>query len=411
MSTTETRRPAPRAPQQPEPADNNTPAWLIVTLREVMVKARDRSYLISTLVTLVLIVGAVAFNAYTANRGTDYTVAVTGDAGQSVVETADAASSSDGGSTTFTAVTADSPDAARELVSSEEADAALLQGSDGSWTLVGGEEIDNDLRSPVAEALRLTVIGTNAAEAGTTSEELLAGSELQEELLTGNAENALLATIVGFVFSFLFYMSAIIFGMAIANSVLEEKQNRVVEILATAIPIRQLLYGKVAGNTVLAMVQLGLYGGAALVALNLTDTADMVGTIIPASGWFLVFFLAGFLILASAWAMIGSMASRSEDLNNSSTPVIAVIFAALFAGMFAKGQLLVIASYVPVVSSVAMPIRMLSSEVPLWETFLSLAVALAAAYALLRFSENIYRRAVMQSGGALTLRKAMKLES
>lgn len=410
MSTTETRRPESSASPRPEAAANNTPPWAIVTLREVMVKARDRSYLISTLVTLVLIIGAVVFNAYMANRGTDYTVAVAGAPGQSVVETAGEDAGADD-NTTFEAVTADSPEAARDLVSNGDADAALLQDSDGAWTLVGNEEIDGGLRSAVAEALRLTVINDNAEAAGTTGTELLAGSELKEELIEGNAENALLATVVGFAFSFLFYMSAIIFGMAIASSVLEEKQNRVVEILATAIPIRQLLYGKVAGNTVLAMIQLALYGGAALLALNLTDTADMVGMIIPASGWFLVFFLAGFLILASAWAMLGAMASRSEDLNNSSTPVLAVVFAALFAGLFAKGQLLVIASYIPVVSSVAMPIRMLNTEVPLWETFLSLALALAAAYALLRFSENIYRRAVMQSGGALTLRKAMKLES
>ncbi|MCC9197088.1 ABC transporter permease [Arthrobacter sp. zg-Y820] len=410
MSTTETRRPDSSAPQRPEPAEDNTPPWAIVTLREVMVKARDRSYLISTVVTLVLIVGAVVFNAYMANRGTDYTVAVTAGSGASVVDTAGQSASADG-STEFEAVTADSPEAARNLVSDGEADAALLQDSDGTWTLVGDEEIDSGLRSSVAEALRITVINDNAEAAGMTGTELLAGSELEDELLDGDADNALLATIVGFAFSFLFYMSAIIFGMAIASSVLEEKQNRVVEILATAIPIRQLLYGKVAGNTVLAMVQLALYGGAALLALNFTDTADMVGMIIPASGWFLVFFLAGFMILASAWAMLGAMASRSEDLNNSSTPVLGVIFAALFAGMFAEGQLLVIASFVPVVSSVAMPIRMLNSEIPLWETFLSLGIALAAAYALLRFSENIYRRAVMQSGGALTLRKAMKLES
>ena len=150
---------------------------------------------------------------------------------------------------------------------------------------------------------------------------------------------------------------------------------------------------------------------AALLALTFTDTAELAGSIIPASGWFLLFFLVGFLILASLWAMIGSMASRSEDLNNSSGPVLTIIIVALFAGLFAKGQLLVVASYVPVISTVAMPVRMLSAEVPLWETLLSLAVALAAAYALLRFGERIYRRAVMQSGGALTLRKAMKLEA
>lgn len=386
-----------------------TPAWAIVTLREVMVKARDRSYLISTLVTLVLIVGVVVFNAYMSSKAEEYTVAVTGADAVSVVETAHATGQADGGNTSFEAVEASSREAAEELVRSGEADAALLVAYDG-WTLTGNEELANGLQQGIAEALRAEVLEINAANAGTTPEALLEGSEFKTTLLNGDAENQFVAQFTGFVFGFLFYMAAIVFGMAIATSVLEEKQNRVVEILATAIPIRQLLYGKVAGNTILAMIQLALYAGAALLALTFTGTADSVSTIIPASGWFLVFFLVGFLILASLWAMIGSMASRTEDLNNSSGPVLTVIIVALFAGLFAKGQLLVAASFVPVISTVAMPVRMLSGEIPLWETFLSLALALAAAYALLRFGEKIYRRAVMQGGGALTLRKAMKLE-
>ncbi|WP_433122439.1 ABC transporter permease [Arthrobacter koreensis] len=386
-----------------------TPAWAIVTLREVMVKARDRSYLISTLVTLVLIVGVVVFNAYMSSKAEEYTVAVTGADAVSVVETSHETGQADGGNTSFEAVEASSREAAEELVRSGEADAALLVASDG-WTLTGNEELANGLQQGIAEALRAEVLEINAANAGTTPEALLEGSEFKTALLNGDAENQFVAQFTGFVFGFLFYMAAIVFGMAIATSVLEEKQNRVVEILATAIPIRQLLYGKVAGNTILAMIQLALYAGAALLALTFTGTADSVSTIIPASGWFLVFFLVGFLILASLWAMIGSMASRTEDLNNSSGPVLTVIIVALFAGLFAKGQLLVAASFVPVISTVAMPVRMLSGEIPLWETFLSLALALAAAYALLRFGEKIYRRAVMQGGGALTLRKAMKLE-
>ena len=406
--STATRSPE-KTEQQAEPG-STSPAWAIVTLREVMVKMRDRTYLVSTLLTLLLIAGSVLFSGYMASRGSDYTVAVTDAAAEEIVGTADTLGRENDGNTTFEAVTADSSEAALQLVRDEETDAALLRGENGIWTLTGKEDIGSDLRGPVADALSSYVISTNAAAAGTTAEQLTAGSELEESLLEGDAENSGLAAAVGFVFSFLFYMATIIFGMAIATSVLEEKQNRVVEILATAIPIRQLLYGKVAGNTVLAIVQLALYAGAALVAMNVTGSAEMLGFIIPVSGWFLVFFLVGFLILAAGWAMLGSMASRSEDLNSSSTPVMAVIFAALFAGMFAKGQLLVIASFVPVISSVAMPIRMLNSEVPLWQTLASLALALAAAYALLVFSARIYRRAVMQSGGALTLRKAMKLE-
>ncbi len=386
------------------------PPWLIVTLREVMIKVRDRSYAISTLVTLVLIVAGVVFNAFMMNRGDDYTVAVQSDSATTVVQLADEAGRADDGNVTFTAVEADSDDAAVDLVRAEEADAALLQGAGGAWQLTGKTEIDSGISQLVGEALNAFVLESNAAAVGTTAEQLLSGAELEQTLLEGSAENQLLATIAGFVFSFLFYMASIIFGMAIANSVVEEKQNRVVEILATAIPIRQLLYGKVLGNTILAMVQLALYGGAALLALNLTGTADLVGSIIPASGWFLVFFLFGFLILAAIWAVLGSLASRPEDLNNNSTPVMALIFGALFVGLFASGQFLVIASYIPVVSSVAMPIRVLNSPVALWEPLLSLVIALAAAVALLHLGEKIYRRAVMQGGGALSLRKAMKLE-
>ncbi len=403
---------ATRTPQDTAATDSGStsPAWAIVTLREVMVKMRDRTYLVSTLVTLLLIGGSVLFSGYMSSRGEDYTVAVADTAASEVIAAADDLGKEDDGNTTFEAVSTGSEEDALQLVRDEDADAALLRGADGTWTLTGRDEIASGLRGPVSDALTAYVLDTNAAAAGTTAAELTAGSELTEELLEGDAENSALAAAVGFVFSFLFYMAAIIFGMAIATSVLEEKQNRVVEILATAIPIRQLLYGKVAGNTILAIVQLALYAGAALLAMNITGAAEMLGFIIPVSGWFLVFFLVGFLILAAGWAMLGSMASRTEDLNSSSTPVMAVIFAALFAGMFAKGQLLVVASFVPVISSVAMPIRMLGTEVPLWETLASLALALAAAYALLVFSARIYRRAVMQSGGALTLRKAMKLE-
>ncbi|WP_051479198.1 ABC transporter permease [Arthrobacter sp. H5] len=414
MSGTQTsvRDPHGRAPSSSPVSlpPGTQPPWLIVTLREVLVKAKDRGFAISTMITLVLIVAGVVFNAFMANRGEDFTVMVTSDAGQAVIQLADEAGRADDGNVTFTAVTADDDDGALEQVRTEDADAALLQESDGIWTLTGKNEVSTGLAQQVGESLDAYVLDQNAAAAGTTGEDLLAGSELEESLLEGSAENQLLATIAGFIFSFLFYMASIIFGMAIANSVVEEKQNRVVEILATAIPIRQLLYGKVLGNTILAMVQLALYGGAALLALNLTDTADLVGSIIPASGWFMVFFLFGFLILAAIWAVLGSLASRPEDLTSNSAPVMALIFAALFAGLFASGQLLVVASYVPVVSSVAMPIRMLNSPVALWEPLLSLVIALAAAVALLHLGEKIYRRAVMQSGGALTLRKALKLE-
>ena len=90
------------------------------------------------------------------------------------------------------------------------------------------------------------------------------------------------------------------------------------EILATAIPIRQLLTGKILGNLILAIGQLCLFVGIGLLALSMMPTEiPFLSVVIATSGWFLAFFLAGFLILAAISAALGSMASRTEDLQQS----------------------------------------------------------------------------------------------
>ena len=136
-----------------------------------------------------------------------------------------------------------------------------------------------------------------------------------------------------------------------------------------------------------------------------------IGWILGASGWFIAFFVVGFTPLAAVWAVLGSLASRSEDLQSNTGPIIGIILIALFAGLFATGTALTVASYIPVVSSVAMPVRLLSGDVALWEPLVSLGLTVVAAYLLLRLGERIYQRAVMHGGTALTWRKAMKLEA
>jgi ABC-2 type transport system permease protein len=183
-----------------------------------------------------------------------------------------------------------------------------------------------------------------------------------------------------------------------------------VEILATAVPVRQLLYGKVLGNSLLAFGQIGLYAAVGLVGVNVTGAAADVGWILAASGWFVAFFVAGFAAQASVWAVLGSLASRSEDLQTNTGPIMTVLIGALFVGLYAEGAWLTAASFVPVVSSVAMPIRMLDGGVAWWQPVLSLALALAAAWVLLRLGERIYQRAVFQGGRSLTWREAARLE-
>ena len=411
MSTTMQKTSEPggavQAPEDDMPPVKNP--WLVVTVREITVKLTDRNFLLSTGLTLVLIIASVAVSTFLGSRTSDFTVAVPSSEGREIVEAGATAIEADDSGDTLTAKEVADEAAARQAVRDGDVDAALLADGD-EWVVVGLDEVDDTLSATLVQSVSAYVLAENAQAAGTTVATLTAGSEVSTELLEGSEENEGLKSAVGFVFAFLFYMAAIIFGMAIANSVLEEKQNRVVEILATAIPIRQLLYGKVIGNSLLAFAQIALFALVALVAVNVTGAASDLGWLLGASGWFIAFFVVGFTALAAVWAVLGSLASRSEDLQSNTGPITTVIMVALFVGLFADGVWLTVASYVPVVSSIAMPIRMLDEGVPLWEPLVALALSIAAAYALLRLGERVYQRAVMQGGTALKWRQALKVE-
>jgi ABC-2 type transport system permease protein len=357
---------------------------------------------------VLLVAASIAASALFGGRAADHVLATAAPDAAPVAARA-AQELAERGEDTLTVHSAHSPDAAREAVADGTADAALLRDLDG-WTVVGQDDVDPALARVLEDAVAAETLAAGARAAGTTAEELTAGAEVRTELLSGGQDRGPARLVVGFVFAFLFYLAAILFGMAIANSVLEEKQNRVVEILATAVPVRQLLYGKVLGNSLLAFGQIGLYAAVGLVGVNVTGAAADVGWILAASGWFVAFFVAGFAAQASVWAVLGSLASRSEDLQTNTGPIMTVLIGALFVGLYAEGAWLTAASFVPVVSSVAMPIRMLDGGVAWWQPVLSLALALAAAWVLLRLGERIYQRAVFQGGRSLTWREAARLE-
>lgn len=277
----------------------------------------------------------------------------------------------------------------------------LVPADPTGWQLIGKtSENDDDATTYITAAAQQIALQRNAAEAGVSLDELGRGAAVNYELLEKGAVDPGLSKIVAFVFAFLFYLASVLFGMSIAQSVVEEKQNRIVEILASAMPLRQLLIGKVAGNTVLAFAQLALFVGAGLAGLAATGKGAQLGQIAGAAGWFIVFFLVGFLALASLWAVAGSPATRSEDLQSTATPLSMLIMIVLFAGIFLDGTGRVIASYIPITSIVAMPSRLAEGTAAWWELFLALALMAVATYGIVIVAEKIYRRSLMRTKAA-----------
>lgn len=393
----------PTAAQEPERSGVRS-AWTLVARREIGVKLTDRAFLIGTVVTLVLIAGFMGYTAWDASRSTTFTVAVTPDARAVGDRLAADAPSIDDAVAVEVDQAADAS-AARALVTSGDADAWLSRDGDG-WVLSTDREEKDPLTRVTRDVVRRVALQEQADQLGTTVDRLEAGSAVTTRLLMGDAERSGLAQGVAFAFAFLFYFAALTFGITLANSVVEEKQSRIVEIIATSIPVRQLLVGKIVGNSVLAIAQMVLYAGVGLIGLSVTPYSALVAGISGPVVWFLVFFVAGFVALAALWAVAGSLASRTEEVQSTSTPLTLLTMAVFFGALFVSGPAKVVLSYVPPFSAVLMPTRLLEGTARWWEALLALALLLAAAAGVVRVAERLYRRSLLQTTGKLSMRQA-----
>ncbi len=405
-------------PATTESSDAGTPSragtspWALVTAREIRVKLSDRNFLISTGLTLVLIFGLLGFQAFMAGRDSapEYVVAVTSSEGEALVAQGEQTLQTDeDGATMQAEVVADS-DAGTALISDEDVDAMLTPSDDG-WTLSADGEPPADLRDAVAEAVRSSALNANAESAGTTVPALLAGSQLATSDISGEDGTAqVVQVIAGIVFGLLFYMASLTFGISIANSVVEEKQSRMVEILAAVIPVRALLTGKVLGNTLLAFGQMALIVGVSLIGLSFTEYDQYLPAMTEPLLWYLPFFIAGFVALACVWAAAGALASRVEDLQSTTLPLTLTLVGMFVLALNLDGFARVVGSFVPVISTILMPMRLLEGDASWWEPAVALALTVAFCWVTISLGSTLYRRALMQTQGRVSVKQALQLK-
>ncbi|MGO4957816.1 ABC transporter permease [Luteococcus sp. Sow4_B9] len=377
--------------------------------REIMVKLTDRSYIIGTLVTLALVLGSMGAGAWFGERSTQWDLAVVGHQAESLGTAMSALVEGQDPDDELRLVTASSTAAAQDLVRKGDAD-ALLQQVDGTWHLTFKDSTNTGLLTTAQQAVSAQVMAETAHKAGTTPDKLMAATQVGTDLLEGDTTRAQAGQVMALVFAVLFLMSALTYGMQIAQSVIEEKQSRIVEILVAAIPVRHLLAGKVLGNTIMALLQMGLLVGTGLLGASFIPTLrDFLPSMTQAVGWYLVLFLASFLALACIWAAAGAMGTRSEDLQHTSSPMIYLLMGVYFAGFMATGAWKVALSYVPIVSGVLMPARIVEGSAQWWDGLIALALNLLFAGITVWIGERIYRRALLQTQGRLSYREALKL--
>ncbi len=379
-------------------------AWLLVARREVVTKLTDRAFILGTAITILFVVGFVGYTAWSEDQTETFTVAATPEVHATAQALVDDVPDLDA-TVKVELIDVTDDEAGVAALEDGEADVLLRPATDG-YTLVATEEVPTDLATAAEAVVRQRVLGENAAAAGTSVTELERGSAIGTTLLDGDAEQQDFAEGMGVALAFLFYLAALTFGYTLSGSVVEEKANRIVEIIATKIPVRQLLIGKIAGNTFLAIGQTAMIVAIGLVGISYTEYAQFLPAISQGVGWFVAFFVVGFCFIACWWAVAGALASRAEDLQATATPLTFLMMTVFFAAFLLDGTALTVASYLPPFSTVLMPIRLLGGDALWWEPVLAILVLLAAMAATVVLAERIYRRALLQTQGRVSLRQA-----
>ncbi|MCB1253637.1 MAG: ABC transporter permease [Austwickia sp.] len=383
-------------------------AWPVVAVREIQVRITDKNFLVSTLMTMVIMLAIFAVQGFIIGKGAQWNVVTTTQSAQDLAGRIGTAAHAADDKNSVQVRRAADDEAARAQLRDGAADVYLHQ-RDGAWTLTTKNDTPpSALQAVAAQTVRAEALASNAQAAGTTLEALNQGTALRTDQLEGSGTEMIVRMITGLVLGVMFYMVSLMFGLAIAQSVVEEKQSRIVEIIASAIPLRQLLTGKVLGNTVLAFGQMVLFVAAGLIGLQFTPYKEFVTAVSGPVGWFVAFFVVGFIALACLWAVAGSLSSRQEDLSTTTQPMQLLLLVAFMGGTFAQGSVQQVLSFVPVVSGVAMPMRMLGGGVPLWQTLAALAITLVFAALAILLGEKVYRRSILAGGGRVSWRQAMR---
>ena len=384
--------------------------WWTVFRREFIVRVTNKTFLISTGVMVVVLIGSIFLMGGISEDSPEAPkVAVSDSASAHFVENLEPTSQDE---VVYQVEHFDNQAAAREAVTSGDADMVLSQ-SASTWIIgVSPGEKNSQHVAQLSAALSDYALQQKAQQMGINLQELIAGTAPHiveiDSTESGAGATGASSILLPLAFGMVFYMAVILFGTSIAQSVVTEKESRIVEILAAAVSLRSLLVGKILATSLLAFSQIALF--ALVISFGLTwQGVSFEGLeLTSAIAWFIPFFVIGFLGLASVWAAAGSLASRTEDLQSTSMPLTLVLVGVLLAPNFLQEQGEKILSFMPLFNVSLMPYRIISGATQWWEPVVALGGGIIFCALMLLLGERLYRRSIMHTGGKMGWVSALK---
>ena len=241
---------------------------------------------------------------------------------------------------------------------------------------------------------------------------------IEQASLSGKSMQQTQATTYGLVM--LLYVCLLSYGQMTAVSVASEKGNRAMELLITSTDARSLINGKVFGTGLAGLLQLCIFGlvyfiffflnRGAFEQLGLLDSVQMPPTTF---GMAIIIFVICYLSFAYIYSALGSLVSRSEDINQVVSPLslifIAMVAATILATFTPDPAWVKILSFVPLIGPLLLFVRFSMLSLPAWEFLVPMLIHCLAVVGISRLAVSIYRRGTLHYGKAPQIKDILQL--
>lgn len=225
---------------------------------------------------------------------------------------------------------------------------------------------------------------------------------------------------LGMIISMLLYFGVYFFAYQISSSITTEKTSKIMETLVTSTSPRSIVLGKTIGLGLIGIIQVILIGGVAYItAINSFDASTInqfldMSKITPIFGLvILIYFILGYLVYSLLYALTGSTVSKPEDVQAANTPLAILslvgFYLAYFSLMNPASSINKYAAIIPISSPFCMPCRVMMGLSSIKEVIISLVVLVITILVVAKVAIKVYSSAILNYGAKLSVKDIFKI--
>lgn len=219
---------------------------------------------------------------------------------------------------------------------------------------------------------------------------------------------------------FIMYLAILMYGQVVLGAVIEEKETRIAEILFSSVRPFTLMMGKLVGVSLVALTQLLIWGSAfaffALYGIGLLKSRGVEASIpnIPFTHYiyFALFFLLGYFIYATIYALVGSMVTTAQEGGQLAMPIILILVVSFYlflpVSRSPDSTFSFWVSMLPFSAPVAMLVRIVTQTPPFWQIALSLLIGFGSVLLIMWFASRVYRVGMLMYGKRASIPEAWR---